>query len=98
MNCPKCKSYDITFDEKKPPIIYSCNGCGHQWKGKGTEFEEFLQEVHYEDYTGEGNNIGEDFEKWLSNLDIDKWLILGEWFANRKATQVLSRIFIKERK
>ena len=37
MKCEKCKSYDVMFDEKITPIVFSCNGCGHQWKEKSID-------------------------------------------------------------
>lgn len=42
MKCPKCKSFDVIFDEKITPIIYLCNGCGRlyvdEWIEMGERF------------------------------------------------------------
>jgi len=54
---------------------------------KTNEFEEFLRERHMEECPGTKDFLIEDFERWISNLDIDQWLNYGEWFGNLKTKQ-----------
>jgi hypothetical protein len=55
------------------------------------KFEKFLQERYYKEYTDEGRDINEDFEKWIAKLDIDQWLNYGEWFANEVAKEIVEK-------
>lgn len=45
-------------------------------------FEEFLQERHGSEYIGTKDGMVDDFEDWLTRLDIDQWINYGEWFGN----------------
>lgn len=55
------------------------------------KFEEFLQERHAEECPGTKDFLIEDFERWISLLDIDQWLNYGEWFANKTAKEMLEK-------
>lgn len=37
------------------------------------KFEDYLKDIHAEDdYMGTDDNMPDDFENWLSNLDVDE--------------------------
>lgn len=47
---------------------------------KKMTFEEFLQDEHSKDYTGNGDDMGEAFDEWLQDLQVDDWLKYGDMF------------------
>ncbi len=49
---------------------------------KINRFEEFLRDRHGEEYIGTKDMMIDDFEDWLTKLDIDQWINYGEWFGN----------------
>ena len=54
-------------------------------------FEEFLQERHADQYVGTKDCMIEDYEHWLSDLDIDAWIVMGDWFGNRQFQKALKQ-------
>lgn len=58
-------------------------------------FEKFLQERHGEQCTLPGDMWVEDFEKFISELDINQWLNYGEWFGNLREKEVVEKQVIK---
>jgi hypothetical protein len=45
---------------------------------KPLTFEEYLQEVHAEDYHGTDDDMPDSFDSWLADLDSSEMLELGE--------------------
>ena len=60
-------------------------------KEKGS-FENYLCEKHAEQYVGTKDCMVDDFEKWLSELDIDDYLIYGEMFGNDCRDELLKNL------
>jgi len=58
------------------------------------EFEDFLQEVHGEQYMGTDDNMPDDYEKWLQDLDVDRWILLGARFGVISQKKCLDKIKI----
>jgi hypothetical protein len=54
-------------------------------------FEDFLQERHSDQYTGTKDDMADDYEKWLSELDIEAWLVMGDWFGNKQFVKALNK-------
>ena len=46
-------------------------------------FEDFLQDIHAEQYEGIKDHMSDDFDTWLSLLDGDDWMNFGEMFADK---------------
>lgn len=46
------------------------------------DFEEFLSEVHAEDYIGLDDDMPDSFDNWLSNLSIDEIINYANQYAN----------------
>lgn len=42
------------------------------------KFEEFLQQKHAEQYRGVDDDMPEDFERWLTRLEIDQIIQFAE--------------------
>ena len=66
------------------------------WAGKlaGIEkisFEYFLTEKHAEQYIGIKDCMIDDFETWLSDLEIDDWIKLGEKFKKHLLTHLTAK-------
>lgn len=40
-------------------------------------FEDFLRDVHAEQYHGTDDDMSDDFDNWLSNLEVDEMISLG---------------------
>ena len=49
---------------------------------KNQNFEDFLRDEHAKEYIGYKDKMVDAFEDWLSNMDIDKFLIYGDMFGN----------------
>ena len=45
-------------------------------------FEDFLKDKHSENYTGTDDDMPDNYENWLSSLEIDEWIDLGNKFKN----------------
>ena len=56
------------------------------------EFEDFLQEVHGEQYVGTDDMMDDDYEKWLQDLDVDHWILLGMRFAVKMQQKTVNKI------
>jgi len=54
------------------------------------KFEDFLMEKHAEQFIGTKDVMVDDFEKWLSEQDIDSFFNYGEIFANLQREELLS--------
>lgn len=52
----------------------------HYTKSK-TPFEDYLREVHAEDYIGLDDDMSDAFEGWLESLQIDDLIDYGNKFA-----------------
>lgn len=48
---------------------------------KKTPFLDFLRERHAEVYTGTDDNMTDAFDAWVTELQVDDWMDLGEEFA-----------------
>jgi len=44
------------------------------------KFEEYLQEIHAEQYQGLDDEMPENFTDWLCDLDVDDWIKYGDKF------------------
>ena len=55
------------------------------------QFEEWLRTKHAEEYIGTDDMMIDDFERWISELDIDSWLNYGEWYGNIKFKEGLKK-------
>lgn len=55
------------------------------------DFEDFLREKHGEIYTGTDDNMIDDYEEWLSDLDIEAWVTMGNWYGNIKFQEALEK-------
>jgi len=58
---------------------------------KKNRFEEFLKDRHREQFIGTKDIIIDDFEDWLTRLDIDQWINYGEWFGNLVEKKLLEK-------
>jgi len=56
------------------------------------EFEDFLQEVHGEQYVGTDDMMPDDYEEWLQDLDVDRWILLGMRFALKMQGKTLDKL------
>ena len=45
-------------------------------------FEEFLKDIHAKSYTGTDDDMQDDYEHWLSNLDIEQIIKYGNQALN----------------
>ena len=45
------------------------------------DFEDFLREKHAETYGGSKDNMYDDYEEWLVDLDVDRWIVFGNQYA-----------------
>ena len=41
------------------------------------EFEGYLKSVHAEEYMGLDDEMGDDFDNWLVEMDVDDWIEYG---------------------
>lgn len=55
-----------------------------QEKQRYNEFESYLQDKHAAQYAGLDDDMGDDFEYWIQELDVDDWIRLGSKFSLRK--------------
>lgn len=46
-----------------------------------TNFEDYLSNVHADQYTGLDDEMPEDYEEWLQDLDAEEWIEYGNKFA-----------------
>lgn len=51
---------------------------------RNATFEDFLQDKHAAQYQGLDDEMGEDYEEWLSELDIDTLLRYAQNYADKK--------------
>jgi len=56
------------------------------------DFEDFLKEKHGEQYVGTGDMMPEDYEKWLSEQDIDAWIIWGDMYKSAIKSELKEKI------
>ena len=42
-----------------------------------TKFEDYLRDKHADDYAGNDDNMGDDYEAWLTNLDNEELIEFG---------------------
>jgi len=42
-----------------------------------TKFEDYLREEHSKDYAGNDDDMGDDYEAWLTNLDNEELIEFG---------------------
>jgi len=49
-------------------------------------FEDYLQDVHAKDYSGLDDDMADDFENWLSKLDVQELIDYAEKFAQKRYT------------
>jgi len=56
------------------------------------EFEDFLQEVHGEQYQGTDDMMTDDYEEWLQDLDVDRWILLGMRFAIMMQGKIIEKL------
>ena len=45
------------------------------------DFEDYLQEKHAEQYTGLDDEMPDDYEAWLSDLDVSELISYGNGYA-----------------
>jgi len=48
---------------------------------KKPTFEDFLQDKHSDQYIGLDDDMPDDFNDWITDLEIDEWLELGDEYA-----------------
>lgn len=63
---------------------------------KSTTFEDFLQDKHAAQYQGLDDEMGEDYEEWLSELDVDTWLEYGRAYSEAKALEAFNKYAEKQ--
>ena len=49
--------------------------------------EEYLREIHAQEYVGTDDDMTEAFEKWLSQLDVDNWLVYSDRYYDSRITK-----------
>lgn len=49
----------------------------------GMSYEDYLKDIHAENYHGTDDNMPDDFERFLENLDVDKLIEYADQFARR---------------
>lgn len=49
---------------------------------KKTSFEDYLKEVHGEDYNGTDDGMPDAFDAWVTELQADDWMKLGDGFRD----------------
>jgi len=49
--------------------------------------EEYLKEIHAQEYVGTDDDMTEAFEKWLSQLDVDNWLVYSDRYYDSRITK-----------
>lgn len=47
--------------------------------------EEYLQQIHAENYTGTDDDMPDSFEAYLANLSVDEWIKLSDKYAEHLA-------------
>ena len=47
-------------------------------------FEDYLKTIHANQYTGTDDNMSDDFENWLTDLEIDEIIKLADDFCASK--------------
>lgn len=52
-------------------------------------FEDFLKEVHSCGYRGLDDGMSDNYEYWITELDCDDWIALGERYATEKLGKTL---------
>jgi len=52
-------------------------------------FEDFLMEMHAEDYIGTDDNMVDDFAKWVQDLEVDDFFNYGDKFAKKQSQDLL---------
>ena len=56
---------------------------GYDHKGGTMTFGQYLQDQHSKQYIGFLEDKAEDFNMWLSDLDLEDWQRLGDDFADK---------------
>jgi|GEM_PF-2298138 len=51
---------------------------------KYNSFEDYLKEIHAQDYTGTDDDMPEAFESWLGGLDIEEFMSYADQYAEIK--------------
>lgn len=51
---------------------------------KNTTFEDFLQDKHAAQYQGLDDEMGEDYEEWLSELPIDTIIVYANHYGTNR--------------
>ena len=51
---------------------------------KQDTFEDYLRERHAAQYQGLDDDMGEDFDDWLADLDVETLLQYGDLFGEKK--------------
>lgn len=60
---------------------------------KKTEmFEDYLQDIHASNYEGLDDDMPEDYEEWLSNLDVQELIDYADKFVAKVRTELLKRL------
>ena len=54
-------------------------------------FEKFLMEEHSKEYQGFDDDMPDAFDKWVCDLDVDKFLLYGDTYRNKLCADFLKR-------
>ena len=46
-------------------------------------FEDFLQDIHAEQYEGLDDDMPDNYDTWRQEMDVDDWMAYGEMFADK---------------
>jgi len=47
-------------------------------------FEDYLIEMHAQQYRGFDDEMSDDYQMWISNLSVDEWISLGNFYGSIK--------------
>ena len=47
------------------------------------DFEDFLKDAHMKGYTGTDDDSVDAYEMWLTNLEVEEWIALGDEYKTQ---------------
>lgn len=60
-----------------------------------TDFEDYLSDKHADQYQGLDDEMGDDFNDWLGDQDVEDLITWGNEFAKIKAKEIASGAIMK---
>ena len=52
-----------------------------------TTFEDYLEDIHAEDYHGLDDDMSDNFDAWVADLEADNFISYGQKFADMRYRQ-----------